>query len=791
MRWSFRMKKDMKRLKIVCIYVSVCLCTALALPVASRAQGSSTDTLYLNKTATYDYATHMGEITLESFIPGEMQVVQEAKAIEAILVMDFSGSMADAYSSSNTFTKTVIDKIYDAQNLYWKSGSSYKLLSNETQNRDVQVYDSNHNPIRKNYKGTDYDLKVLYIYDSTNSSYPCCWAYITVNGKRVFIRHDGSAVEESGTTTVGYWKYPTGEDGYYITPARGKDRPILIITKEQSGNSIQNRLDALQAAAGHFIDLIADHAAKTGKTDRVATVVFQANNEAYYPKLYSENSSNYPTDYLNPSKRTYLMECPTDLKRSGVNITEDSNISGKTYVAKRFVDLSTQGAASLLKFSISNTQTKGSTPVNLGVTVAKTLMDKDGRTDEDVARYIIVFTDGEPTTIGGSGSAWTDVATPTVKTAYDLKNSTTKPTSIYTIYCNSSTPSTTSNIYKFLDHLSSNYPTSKTYSDNTTRLPDDDARYFKTATQNLEEIFEQIAEEIIVETNHTYDTSVTMKDFVNNNYFQFPENSTVDDIRVYEQLCTGYDSVTGEYTFSSTLTDITSSVGVALTRAQNSSEHDLVEIYNYDYSANWCGMDISVSPAVPHGAKLVVKLPFTFKGGIEVSGALNTNTSNSGIYLPQIDETTQQPIRDPDTGKPIPVDTPEWTYISPQLKFCTVTITRSNLDPNENAVYDVSDKDGNFVCRVALVGIKDQDTVSKSIYGLPGDTDVTYTVTETNWNWAYSKDGSASQTKEVSNPSQTVVFPFSGSHLNGTGSDPAEKHNHDEKHKRNIMILSN
>lgn len=657
MRWSFRMKKDMKRLKIVCIYVSVCLCTALALPVASRAQGSSTDTLYLNKTATYDYATHMGEITLESFIPGEMQVVQEAKAIDVVLLLDNSGSMT--------------------------------------------------------------------------------------YGKR-------------------YTKLITA---------------VKIFLNLMSQNAVENNVD-------HKVSIIAF------------------------------GGKNYPfSNYTTPSNGNFLKEVGFNDKISGHTGSADNDyVTYNTCVIKRFCSIK-DNINSLNTIMDSFRPCGGNTMTDNGFELTSLMFNHYGRTGDNIAKIVILFSDGQPSMDGATG--WYDtsgsmgalehkggfrVAVPALQKAKSLKSS---GTTIYSVYCSNSSPD--SNTTKFMDGCSSDYPnaefsisyssTQATTSGGKWKLGTQaDTKYYTNAEdsqENLNRAFENIAEDIKVEVNTKYNDAVTMKDFVNNNYFQFPENSTVDDIRVYEQLCTGYDSVTGEYTFSSTLTDITSSVGVALTRAQNSSEHDLVEIYNYDYSANWCGMDISVSPAVPHGAKLVVKLPFTFKGGLEVSGALNTNTSNSGIYLPQIDETTQQPIRDPDTGKPIAVDTPEWTYISPQLKFCTVTITRSNLDPNENAVYDVSDKDGNFVCRVALVGIKDQDTVSKSIYGLPGDTDVTYTVTETNWNWAYSKDGSASQTKEVSNPSQTVVFPFSGSHLNGTGSDPAEKHNHDEKHKRNIMILSN
>ena len=98
---------------------------ALAVPAMAQTGDAGDETIHQDKTASYDYETHVGEITLTSFVPGEMKEVQEGKAIDAIIVMDFSGSMAEenSYKSSNTFTRTVIDKIYDANNTYYKNGT--------------------------------------------------------------------------------------------------------------------------------------------------------------------------------------------------------------------------------------------------------------------------------------------------------------------------------------------------------------------------------------------------------------------------------------------------------------------------------------------------------------------------------------------------------------------------------------------------------------------------------------------------------------------------------------------
>ncbi|MCQ2168734.1 MAG: hypothetical protein MJY69_08780, partial [Bacteroidales bacterium] len=222
------------------------------------------------------------------------------------------------------------------------------------------------------------------------------------------------------------------------------------------------------------------------------------------------------------------------------------------------------------------------------------------------------------------------------------------------------------------------------------------------------------------------DVNTTMKDFVNNNYFQYPDNADEGDIKVYTQNCTSYSKGTGGapdlYEFNSELVDITSGVNVVLTRANPAVEgsKDLVEVYGFNYSENWCGMDITSGTPVIHGKQLVIKFPFIFKGGNEVSGALKTNTEESGIYPVQKDE-EGKPKTD-EHGKPIPEEDTDTKFEPPVILFNTLTIVRKNLEPGETAIYEVT-REGTFVCRIAIGGEAGKETsgVSKTIYGLPGD----------------------------------------------------------------------
>lgn len=765
----------------------------------THAQSSTpVDTMIMHKSAEFNYETSSGVITLENFVTGEMSVSQEAKAVDVILVLDYSSSMTGQngkYSTDSTYTRVVTDKYYNAQNIEWQVKSQWinynstisgvgESSANAPNRVGVLIRDSNKNQIKLFYNGSNRDAYLIRINNSGTFRH---WIYVLDDdSKRVFVRLDGSFVKESGSITVGYNSqyWPVGEDGFKIYPAHMNDRPIFW-TRKYETNHTYTRSEALQFAAGKFIDNLKAHADKSGKTDRVAVVAFQGpSGDKAFPSIFGTDAQ-----YLSRSSDYYLMEFPTDKKNSN-NL--DGSLECRTLVAKRFTDISSTDAVDYLKFAISGLTCKGQTPVNNGIDVAKELFTYYGRQDDDVARYVIVFTDGDPTSTSTSASFSSDVANKAVLSAYGLKNSTTVKTKVYTIYCHSSDPSTNAN--KFMDHLSSNYPYAQEYNDNTTKLSGKDAKYYKTAKDNLAVVFDEITQEIIVETSSKYDVNTTLNDFINNEYFQLPDSATVDDIYVYENKCASFNNTTKEYRWASMTGDstrrmVSPEITVSIVRGDRTKPktdpgyNDKISITGYDYGKNWCGMDISKTPNVAHGARVIVKIPFVYTTS-KVWGDLPTNSKDSGVTVVDSTGTT--------------VD--DKKYNIPTLPFCYIKLTRAGLHKGESAIYMVEKPDTSggvvtyeFVDKVVINGTgSGLDTIA--LYGVPG---LSFRVTETDWNWAYDKSYNP-QTKTVDKSVEPyeLRYDFTGDHKNPTGStehekekDPANLHNHDEAYKRNHMSL--
>jgi len=751
------------------VYIGILLMFGLllsTLDAMADSNATSTDTIRVTKSIeSYNYDTGKGVLSLENFIPGAMGIVSQAKALDAILVLDYSSSMNDDYGVDSTYTKVVASKKYAAGNLYYKKNTYLSNYETPKTPLITQIYyDSS---ISKPVKFNGQNVSVIYIVDpnfvsqmGSTTLNSRCWAYITVGGKRVFIREDGTTVEEKGSTTVAWATFPQGVDGFPIVPAYHDNEGTIFTEFTEATDHTTKRYKALQFAVGKFIDLVADHAQKSGKTDRVSIVVFHGGGSSDYPTPFSLTSDKYLTD----GSLSYLSEWPSIYKATG----GERDWISRSYVAKRFTDITSLNAVRSLKYAVAGSDPKGNTAVDHGLNIATELMNKSGRTGDDVARYVIVFSDGEPTQT--SGDVWSSgqVAERAVTKAYELKNSSKYKSIYYTIYCHSDDPS--EKVDLFMDHLSSNYPYAKQYNDNTKKLQGDEAKYYKTAKTNLAKIFEDISKEItIITVNSKYDKNTKLTDIINGSAFKLQSDITSDNvydkILVYKNECAAYDSTTNVYTWSNTMTRLTKSDGINLSITKNNG-NDKVELTGFDFATNWCGHDVKLNKG--RGYRLIFKIPFEYNGS-EISGKITTNANGSGVQVKKSGSYVE--------------DAP---YISPTQELCSIVINRSGLENGENAIYKIEKTGGTYTNELILKGDSDGSD-SKSIFGLaPGE----YKVTETGWNWAYKKDSDNPQTKATSSSNYVLTYDFSGGHKETTEtSDPAKENNHYESTKVNTLSL--
>lgn len=273
-----------------------------------------------------------------------------------------------------------------------------------------------------------------------------------------------------------------------------------------------------------------------------------------------------------------------------------------------------------------------------------------GTVGTDFARTVVVFTDGDP------------YETPKylgIRSANTSKN--TYKASVYTVGMFNNSPAQTSDLWRFMNYMSSNYPNA-TVSDNNTMTAGEgsDQGFYKDAsssTVDLSAIFKAIAEGA-GSAAATVGTSTQVRDIVTNS-FVLPNTVSAADVHVYTSAATG--SASGEDDTDpegwATPVEITSSVSPTIVNvdADGNPTTDATKVKNkalfvegFEYSkddssegagdGNWVGPRFKNNDWFWAGKKLIIT--FKVKAEGEATGGESlTNTENSGVYLKNDDGT--------------------------------------------------------------------------------------------------------------------------------------------------------
>jgi len=721
----------------------------------------------MNKTADYDYTTRTGIITLDSYVKGSSKIIRQAKTLDAILVLDYSGSMDKSYSPKS-----------GTQNKYKEASVTTYTWTSLGGGTSTDTKKSIGN---KTIGGVTRELFYYNASARSGMNNGRKWMFYESGGSRYYLQPSGVVRKAANTNNPSFDNWPLDTDGRVINPIERSD-DVIWSEMSYSDKTISQRIHALKAGVFNFIDSIAVHNINNNEKHEMSIVQF---NSLSWPKFDYGNASDR-AKYVDSSSDIFLREM-TWYKN---NNSQDWN-SGGCSVLMKFNPLNSDDRKQEAKNTLNTYQITGNTAGDGGLMLAR-LLNSARTAHSDTSKYaktVLFFTDGQPNK--GSGNTFdTDAANDALAEALLLKQA---GFTIYTIYCEGSETSETvkQQTRSYVDYLSSNYPNASSMS--STGSPIGTKKYAKSASDDIVDIFSSIAGEVLASAGVQYGAETVMNDFINNTYFKLARTVDVDkpweSVNVYKVRCTGMTLPDSTRTFGTASSDtvrLYSSDGIvlSLSRAASDTERDQIAVWGFDYSGNWCGLDKS---GKAHGWKLIVKVPFEFTGDNEtVPSTVLTNSEGSGIYPAQRDSTTGEIKYDPSTGLPLYDDKPEEEYVSPQITFCRLEITRFRLDKGESAIYEVT-HNGSFVARVSLNG-DGAESVNKILYGLPGGT---YTVTETGWNWAYNKDpAGGSITQPVDNPDslEPVNFVFRGSHKTGTG--PEDLHNHDEEYKVNIIDVS-
>lgn len=338
-----------------------------------------------------------------------------------------------------------------------------------------------------------------------------------------------------------------------------------------SGDIYITKLNALKLAVKHFIDT-ANAASDPAHPNRISIIKFAGTkNSAIGNDTYKDGRHTYNYSQI---------------------------VQGLTNV---------NGNASTLKTKVDSLQARGATQADFGMQHAQTVLEN---TDSSRKKVAIMFTDGEPT----SGNSFeTAVANGAITAAKALKDS---GTTIFTVGCFSSTPST--NTTNYMNYVSSNYP-------NATSLTSGEAsvstKYYSTAATSVDltGIFQTISQEI-GGASVTLTATTVLKDTISD-YFNLDES--VDGsrkIEVHTETCTAIDADGNPTAWSND-------------NNPNQYKADVVgktiTVTGFDYSANWVGSH----NGQPGGKKIVLEIPIK-PIDEKCWGVVPTNdAANSGIYV--------------------------------------------------------------------------------------------------------------------------------------------------------------
>lgn len=332
-----------------------------------------------------------------------------------------------------------------------------------------------------------------------------------------------------------------------------------------NGYGSQNKIDALKDAVKGFIDKVAEKSPNSS----IAVVKFASDKEYDVGNGYNGSGYNY----------SQIVQNLTAVNEAGANS---------------------------LKTAVNQLTAAGATRADYGMQHAQTIVN--GAMGNGRQKVVIMFTDGQPSTWQSFSAA---VAKDAIKASKSIKDA---GATVYTIGCFGTTPSDNSNIDKYMNRVSSNYPDATDMNNGTRGVGD----YYKTVSSasELESIFTEIAHTAGGATL-TLGSQTVLKDVVSD-YFDLPENAS-SQITAKSYSCTELDA-SGNPIWSGTPDNASYKVEV---------NGKTVTVKGFDYSANWVGKDTTTGDVHP-GKKLVVTIPIVDNG--TGMGEVPTNGTDSAVY---------------------------------------------------------------------------------------------------------------------------------------------------------------
>jgi hypothetical protein len=642
----------------------------------------------LNNDGTYT-------IKLETFVTGEVTETHESVPADVVLVLDVSGSMDDSITNYEYSPATVSS--ITGNDIYWGTQSTGYYYKYEDSYYEL-------------FKGVAYEGG----WSSWNTYY---YLSFTVGGTTLYINTSGQVVADRPSNV-------TDADTNLLASN------VQLYSRRASGS--MTKLAALQMAVNAFL-------AEINKNDRIDPDTEEERDERLGNRIAIVAFSG--AQYAGQSTHDNSIQ----LNTGWVELGENKDIDDST------------GYDSLIE-DVSNLYPTGGTHVEYGMQDALALIQASSA---DV-RTVVLFTDGIPGTGTWGERETTNSANDAIEYSRQINaitigsgdNATTPK--IYAVGLFDEKPQSGTNTYNYMNYVCSNYPNARSMNNAGTQDSDD---FYLDASggsaEDLKDIFTAIAHASGGSGNTDVSGGSTLTVDVVSSSFSVPTGfeSASDVVSVTVAPCVGKTTIGGKEYLTFGEEKAPAAYGLDDITPVIDEEKNTVSTSGFDYSANWCGPDpTSTSQIQPgyHGFKQIITFIITVNDDAVGGPAVETNDSDSGIYLP---------------GETKPLI----TFNRPTVKLpVQIWIQKQGLRPGDSAVFTLAmckftDWDPNqtdlskqkwssFTKVVINYSDMDQDGIVK-IVGL--DPDYFYRLKEDAWAFGYTyQDGGINYTvgDNVQNP---------------------------------------
>lgn len=527
-------------------------------------------------------------VDLETFVTGEVTQTLESVPVDVVLVLDVSGSMDD----------TITNYSYTLASVSSITGSGLNWTASSTSQSTNYYY---------NYNGEYYEVFKVRAHSGGWNLTNYFFLQFQANGTTYYINTSGQVVTNRPTNVT--------NDSTNLLNSN-----VQLYSRQTSST---RKIDAMKTAVNAFIeeirinDLYEDDGVtlRTGGAlgNRIAIVKFAGT-------LYNNDTNAY--EPVGNGNHTY---------RDG-NYTYNNTevVRGLTYV---------ETGSGNLTSAIESLNEGGATAADYGMQLAYNIIDHI-ETTRNSNKTVVFFTDGSPTHQSNFDNT---VANDAIDNSHDIKSITygtgddaTHPI-VFSVGLFSSKPATNSNIYTFMNRISSNYPGATSMTNNTTQAS---ANYYLDASEgsaeDLKNIFTSIAHVSGGSGNVEVNGGASLTVDIVSTSFSVPkgyEDNPSAAITVLVAPCTGKTQISGVEYLTFGAEDAPSEYGLPPITPSISESDNKVSTTGFDYSTNWCGPD-ATSTTGYHGYKQIIRFIITVNGDAVGGPAVETNDPNSGIYLP-------------------------------------------------------------------------------------------------------------------------------------------------------------